>query len=160
MHLVSEINTFSIFATITTTTMIQRIQSVHLGLAALFSGLMFVFPLYSVGETSYRITAGAQYSMVLCMLAGATIGLPLATIFQYKKRSLQLILCRINQLLLAGLLVACVMSLDTVRKASSLMQPDLKMSIFLPILGILLTILAMRAIKRDDALVRSADRIR
>jgi hypothetical protein len=144
--------------------MIQRIQSVYFALAAIFSGLMFAFPLYNIQvltETvSVRLTSGAQYSMVLCMLAGATIGLPLATIFQFKKRPLQLILGRVNQLLLVGLLAACVFSFDTARNADATAIASVAPAMFFPLASILFTILAMRGVKKDEALVRSADRIR
>jgi hypothetical protein len=160
---VSEINTFSIFARITTTTMIQRIQSVYFALAAIFSGLMFAFPFYSVQvltETvSFRLTSGVAYGLVLNMLAGATIGLPLATIFQFKNRKLQIMLARVNQLLLAGLLVACVLSFDAARSTAA-DAASVAPAMFFPIGGILFTILAMRGVKKDEALVRSADRIR
>lgn len=143
--------------------MIQRIQSVYFALAAILSALMFAFPLYNIsilGETtSFSLTSGISYGLVLSMLAGATIGLPLATIFQYKKRPLQSILGRVNQLMLVGLLAACVLSFDTARNVDGVVATA-GPAMFFPIGSILFCILAVRAVKKDEALVRSADRIR
>jgi hypothetical protein len=144
--------------------MIQRIQSIFFALAGILSILMFVLPLFSMDvlgvNTTFRITEGIPYGVVLSILAGATIGLPFATIFQYKNRPLQSMLALINQLLLVGLLVSCVLSFDSARNVS----PDIKASagpaMFFPIAAIILTMLARRAVKKDEALVRSADRIR
>lgn len=144
--------------------MIQRIQSVFFLLAALTSALLFVLPIYTIDlggvSTAYRITNHAHYSLILSMLAGLTIGLPLATIFQYKKRPLQVTLGRINQLALVALLAVAVFSFDSARNEAAQAITGVSVGMFLPIAAIAFTILAIRGVKKDEALVRSSERIR
>jgi hypothetical protein len=101
----------------------------------------------------------------------ATIGILIAVpamgmlifynIFQYKNRKKQLKLGRLTYLMLAGMIVAVIF---IVRANHGQIDgaPDLQYgpSYFMPIVAILFNFLAMRAIKGDEELLKSLDRLR
>lgn len=146
--------------------MIQRIQSVFFFIAAVFPALLFVLPLYTVHIAATGLTPEMHtdifiakpvgtYSMYYAILAVMCTLLPLVAIFLYKNRPLQIRLGRLNILLLTVALVFLVVayaSLDSGVTAG--------IGLFMPSGGIIFTFLAIRAIGKDEALVKSADRIR
>ena len=81
------------------------------------------------------------------------------TIFLFKKRFLQIRICGLNIGLLAGLTGLILYTLHSLGKNIE-GTLNYSISMFLPILGIILTILAIRAIGRDEALIKSVDRLR
>ena len=99
------------------------------------------------------------------MLVVTTL-LPFVTIFLYKNRPLQIRLCGVECVLLIGVLV--VIGAFTYAICNNIFADfDITWSnivfrfpILMPIVSVILTPLAMRAILRDELLVRSLDRIR
>ena len=94
------------------------------------------------------------------MLA-ATI-LPLVNIFLFKKRQLQVRLCGIEGVLLLGVIVFIVIYYFL---AERFLGAAVSSQVFgwaspMPIVSVILTLLAGRAIYKDEVLVRSLDRIR
>jgi len=156
--------------------MIQRIQSVYLLLAALSSALMFAFPIgwyYGSSNTIefyvYRIIdhvpgneqlfAGSLL-IPLIILVGASLLLPLLIIFDYKRLSRQLSWIRI-QLLLLMVMVALIFFVYNTRLNSLLsVEADFGFGMFLPLIAMVFSFLAMRAVQRDQKLLRSVDRLR
>ena len=159
--------------------MIQRIQSLLLaGVVILLTINLFV-PIWSsdkgdknfdfISVTAFSIDCGfantpKQASIpvyYLGSLISLCIGLSLFIIFQYKKRSLQIILCSFLTLLLLGILGSYFI---VIPKAKELMftpeNGDYGIGYFLPILSILLVAAARYFIRKDDELVKSVDRIR
>ena len=154
--------------------MIQRIQSLYLLITALLTGSLFFTPMgYISGEQGIYalkfmgltdITNPEQPNIVfstwpLTVLIVLTTVMSLLAIFLFKNRLLQIRVCGINIGLLAGL---SGLILYTAHTMASNIEGTLTYSIpmFLPLLGIILTILAIRAIGRDEALIRSVDRLR
>lgn len=137
--------------------MIQRIQTVYLALAAIVSGaLPFAFPLWTLegGQVFWFMQ-----SMVYAGLFGLGMSLALLSIFSYKKRKHQFVLNRLNMILnliLLGLFVYRSLNLSGETPAVS----EKGIGMFLPIASIVLLVLANKAIKKDDDLVKSVDRLR
>lgn len=157
--------------------MIQRIQSIFLLLTAIVTGLLFFLPVATLdmpGGTAglvntYRfyttqyIQAGnppvfIEYNWLSMVLNIAVTGLAFVTIFLYKKRFLQLRLCLANIVLMAGMLVLIAV------QAYNISQPEgswhISLGFSFPLIGIVLTWLALRGIIKDIALLKSYDRIR
>ncbi|MBQ5854803.1 MAG: DUF4293 family protein, partial [Alistipes sp.] len=92
--------------------------------------------------------------------------LPLVTIFLYKNRTLQIRLCGVECVLLVGvalLIGAFVYSISNNIFADfdiTWSNVVLRFPIIMPIASVILTPIAMKAILRDELLVRSLDRIR
>ena len=136
--------------------MIQRIQSVYLLLVFVVSGILSLFvPLWKTAEGNDFHVANNQWYVVLFGLSAA---LSIFSLLSYKKRQTQFVYNRINILLnfiLIGLFVYQSLSLSGETVVS-----EKGIGMFLPLVSIILLALANKAIKKDEDLVKSADRIR
>ena len=122
--------------------MIQRIQTLYLLCAALFSGgLIFVFSLWT--EKSTKVI-----SAILSIVA----------IFLFKNRQLQFVVGRINMLINFYLLGVLIYVSLTVSGEAQVSEKGI--GLFIPIMVIVLLALANKAIKKDEDLVKSVDRLR
>jgi hypothetical protein len=88
--------------------------------------------------------------------------LPLVTMFLYKRRMLQIRLCAVNIVLLIGVVVfvAIYYYLNSILDGAEFTARSFSITAIFPLLSLILTYLAARAIFRDEMLVRSLDRIR
>ena len=136
--------------------MIQRIQTIYFFLAFLVTLVVpYVFPLW--------ITADAKdfYFMqnpVYVALFGLSTTLSLVSIFSFKKRQNQFVMGRLNMILnliLLGLFVYRSLNLSGETTVS-----EKGIGMFLPIVSIVFLVLANKAIKKDEDLVKSVDRLR
>lgn len=136
--------------------MIQRIQSVYLALVFIVSGVLsLVFPLWkNMQGQDFFVGQNTAYTL----LFGATAALSIISIFSYKKRQTQFVYNRLNMILnfiLLGLFVYQSLNLSGEATVS-----EKGIGMFLPIVSIILLVFANKAIKKDEDLVKSADRIR
>ena len=137
--------------------MIKRIQTIYLLLTFLITGvLLFFIPLWTLN------TGKAFYFMqdqVYTVLLGLSTMLTVISIISYKKRQNQFVMGRLNiilNLILLGLFV--YRSLNLSGEAVTVSEKGIGM--FLPIVAIVLLVLANKAIKKDEDLVKSVDRLR
>ncbi|WP_298515903.1 DUF4293 domain-containing protein [uncultured Kordia sp.] len=137
--------------------MIQRIQSLYMLLvAAIAGGLTFVFSLYTLEN---EVEVFAKDDLVYLGLFMASAALALITIFLFKNRKLQFVLNRFNilfHLILLGIFVYRMLNVSgEIEKIS-----EKGIGVVLPLISIVLLVLANRAIKKDEDLVKSVDRLR
>lgn len=136
--------------------MLQRIQTVYLLIAAILSGgLIFVFYLWT-GADDVLVYAKDEV-LYLAMFIGSAV-LSLISIFNYKNRKFQFVLGRLNIILnfiLLGLLVYLLLNTSGESEIS-----EKGVGIFIPIFSIVFLVLANKAIKKDEDLVKSVDRLR
>lgn len=136
--------------------MIQRIQTIYLFLAVASSlGLPYVFSLYS---NSNGEAVWASDNLLYIGLFSASALLSFATIFLYAKRQNQFVLGRLNILLNFALLVVLVYQSQILSGGTAVLEKGIGMII--PLVSIVLIALANKAIKRDEDLVKSVDRLR
>ena len=136
--------------------MLQRIQTIYLLLAAIASaGLIFVFSLWenSAGESVYAQDVLIAFGMFL-----ASAAISLVSIFMFKNRKLQFVLGRLNIILNLFLLGVFVYWSLTLPGEMDISEKGIGM--FLPIISIVFIVLANKAIKKDEDLVKSVDRLR
>lgn len=155
--------------------MIQRIQTVFLFLAATFTGVLFFAPLaaFEHGTDLMKLTIyGVQnqidtqyfsgtYSLPLLLLTLLLIVIPIITIFLFKKRELQLKLSSLNVFLnaiLCGLIFLYYTS--NIQKTLALETISYLFGTYVPLINMVLSVLAMRWIKKDIELIKSVDRLR
>ena len=137
--------------------MIQRIQTIYLLLTFLITGVLFFFiPLWTLnnGKAFYFMQ-----DQVYTVLLGLSTMLTVISIISYKKRQNQFVMGRLNiilNLILLGLFV--YRSLNLSGEAVAVSEKGIGM--FLPIVAIVLLVLANKAIKKDEDLVKSVDRLR
>ena len=137
--------------------MIQRIQTVYLLVALVILGaLPFVFPLFTMSDgKEFRFMNDSFYTV----LFGLSTTLTLISIMYFKKRQHQFVLNRLTiilNLILLGLFVYRSLNLS----GETVQVSEKGIGMFLPIVAIVFLALANRAIKKDEDLVKSADRLR
>lgn len=152
------------FVAIITKTMIQRIQTVFLLLATLVSaGLVFVFPLWETPQSESFFAVNGLKSQNGLFIAIGTLFFVSAlitccSIFFFKKRKIQLVLGRIAILInfiLLGLLVYFSQNLP-----GETMVSKKGIGLLIPVITLIFIVIANMAIKKDEALVKSVDRLR
>lgn len=149
--------------------MIQRIQSVYLLVVTILLVVCLCFPVgsyisadYSVSTfTNLCITAPdgvkdySPWALFAILLISAALAF--VTIFLFKKRMLQIRLTIFNTVLLLGyygILAAFILMSETKDTFS------VSWTVCLPVVSIILNWLAIRAIGKDEVLVKAYDRLR
>ena len=137
--------------------MIQRIQTIYLLLAFVVTGILpFVFPLWTMSDGKDYFF---MHNQIYVIVSGLSTTLTLLSIVSYKKRQNQFVIGRLNiilNLILLGLFVYHSLNLS----GETLVVSEKGIGMFLPILAIVLLVLANKAIKKDEDLVKSVDRLR
>ncbi len=134
--------------------MIQRIQSFYLFLVALLSlGLIY-------GVQTATLGLNFQGSIAMLVFGEGLLGALLAvgSVFWYRNRQNQFVVNRLNlitQLFLLGFFVYRSLNISGEAAAS-----EKGIGMLIPIFSIVFLVLANRAIKKDEDLVKSADRLR
>ena len=127
--------------------MIQRKQTIYLFLVAM---LMVVCGYYMFADSD------KMYYIILAALSAVIAFASFLTIFCYNKRRRQMSYCRIGMI---ATLVWCA-AFFYVHYVYSGAHSRIPLYALLPIVCIILFGMAYKGIKKDDDLVRSADRIR
>ncbi len=149
--------------------MIQRIQSLFL-LISLIIQIIFIFEplailqapssdLYELYVNGYSYKNQIEYSYSFLIFSLFTMVLTLVAIFLYKKRIFQMRIVVYNTIFLIG--IQLLLFYIIYATASNLeAETFLQYTAIFPILSAILHLLAFKYIKKDEELVRSADRIR
>lgn len=155
--------------------MIQRVQTLYLLGASLLMALAFFLPtalLTTEAGTAvfrfYELTGAdgvvEQVPSYLMFLTLLTIALPLYIIFRYKNRLHQIRFCVVAMILEVGVLLLsglyCYRLYTLFNAAYEAFAFEIRWPLLCPLVALLFTWLAMRAIFKDEMLVRAADRIR
>ncbi|WP_124980239.1 DUF4293 domain-containing protein [Nonlabens xiamenensis] len=136
--------------------MIQRIQTIYLLIAAAISGgLIWVVEDFIDGEGNEFV--GMDESLYFGIFVLSAVMSSIA-IFLYKNRQLQTVVNRLNILLNLFILGVYVYSSLTMSGETAVSEKGIGM--FIPILSIVLIVLANKAIRKDEQLVKSVDRLR
>ncbi len=136
--------------------MIQRIQTLYLFLSVVISaGLIFVFHLWTNTE-EVKVFATDNYLFLGLFLASALLSL--ISIFSFKNRKSQFVMGRLNIILnfiLLGILVY-----QSPKLPGETLFSEKGIGMILPVFSIVCLALANKAIKKDEDLVKSVDRLR
>ena len=144
--------------------MVQRIQSLYLFFSAIISlGLIFVFALWeNVDKIEFfaidlfdEPNLAFKVVPILFLLSGL---MSLMSLSLFKTRLKQFVLNRFNiliNLILLGVLIYHLLTLSGEAEVS-----EKGIGVVLPIIVIVLLVLANKAIKKDEDLVKSVDRLR
>jgi hypothetical protein len=100
-----------------------------------------------------------RFTNILFVLFSIGAITTLATLFLYKKRTLQIKLCKINLGVSFLYIIGLVALLLSITQNSNI-KSSIQLSILIPFINIVLLFLAMKGMKKDDDLVKSIDRIR
>lgn len=136
--------------------MLQRVQTLYLAVVFLLAGILPLF--LSLWTTVAKVDIKAMDYLIYIALFGFSSLLALISIFSFKNRQNQFVINRLNMILnfiLIGLLVYNSLTLSGEAKVS-----EKGIGMLLPIFSIVFLVLANKAIKKDEDLVKSVDRIR
>lgn len=136
--------------------MIQRIQTIYLFIAFLLSGVLIFFVSLWNNESGKSFYVEEVILALALFLASAAVSL--ITIFLYNNRKLQFVLGRVNILL--NFLLLGVFVYWSLMVPGEMQISEKGIGIFVPVLTIVFIVLANKAIKKDEDLVKSADRLR
>lgn len=135
--------------------MIQRIQSVYLLLVALLAALVPIwFELWvSQGEAVYAY----DHSWIKYLFIGMAV-LAVLSLIRYRDRKQQFVLNRLN--LLLNLILLGVFVYQSLNLSGETAVSEKGIGMLIPIFSIVFLVLANKAIKKDEDLVKSVDRLR
>lgn len=151
-------------------------QSIFLFIVVILSAALFFVPvaeltgieaLYvqSIVQVCDAATPGSciHPTYYIAALNGVIGLIALITIFLFKNRKRQMLLGNLNMLLIIAMIVLIFYSIDknagSIKPGTGLVAAY-KIGAYLPVFMLIFTFLANRFIKKDEELVRSADRIR
>eukprot|EP01029_Cantina_marsupialis_P004690 TRINITY_DN1487_c0_g1_i1.p1 TRINITY_DN1487_c0_g1~~TRINITY_DN1487_c0_g1_i1.p1 ORF type:complete len:174 (-),score=9.28 TRINITY_DN1487_c0_g1_i1:3-524(-) len=154
-------------------TMIQRIQSLYLLGSFILIAMMFFFPLAELIDASnvayefiYRgipaLVEGEPAvfnALPVAVLLSIIALIGLVTIFLFKKRMLQIRLTIFNMICMIGAVGLIYYSINSQAKELGAIANYSIINAF-PLVALVLCYLAIREIGKDEALIRSMDRIR
>ena len=136
--------------------MFQRIQTVYMVFSAIITGgLPFVFPLWTDNQKNDVFFTSSIIYISLFVLSTV---LAIYSIINFKKRQHQFVLNRLNMIfnfILLGFFVYWSLNLS-----GEALVSEKGIGMFLPAISIVLLVLANKAIKKDEDLVKSVDRLR
>lgn len=154
--------------------MIQRIQSIYLFLVAIGAFVLLMAPLthYSlVSDITVYVNmlkgshnpvefSGLIKTWPMLIFNAIMAVLALVSIFMYKNRMMQLKIAMfgfLSNIILVGMMF---FMLDGFQKILNAVAVHYDYGIFIPVVTLVLFILATKAIRKDEAKVRAADRLR
>jgi hypothetical protein len=150
--------------------MLQRIQTIYLLVAAAALGLQFLLP-YATVPAGTLYDASAAFAdgvfdlrdrLEMLIISGIALFLVVSAIFSFKNRPFQ------SRLTSFGMFAAAILAVSLTMQCYSLVQemgasmPNIhyQAGVAMPALSAFMLWLANRAIRKDEALVRSSDRLR
>ncbi len=150
--------------------MIQRIQSIYLFLAAAALGGQFLLP-YASAPAGTVTDAAATFAdgifnlndrLGMLINTGVAVVLAIIALFLFKNRAVQSRLTSLGMFASTILAVSLAMQFYFMinETGASMSNVQYQAGVGMPAISVLLLWLANRAIRKDEALVRSADRLR
>ncbi|WP_159517209.1 DUF4293 domain-containing protein [Sunxiuqinia indica] len=147
--------------------MIQRIQTLYILISTSLIGLLFALPFaeIAVSDKFYLFNIQGilhngqviENGLPITIFTGIILVLHVTAIFLFKKRILQIRILVFSILLMLGLFGMFYFFTYYSFKGADV---SFKIAVVFPLIAIILDYLAIRNIGKDEALVRSIDRIR
>ena len=136
--------------------MLQRIQTIYMIISATLLGALYVWFPNIVSEEGLVVVRNDE-PIMLGLIFGSIL-VSFISIFTYKKRKSQFVINRLNIILNFFLLGVFVYRSLTLSGETLVSEKGI--GVFLPIISIVFLVMANKAIKKDEDLVKSVDRLR
>jgi hypothetical protein len=136
--------------------MLQRIQTVYLIVSALIMAALYVWFPTIIDEAGTVVIERGEY-MVLGLVF-VSIALAIISILSFKKRQMQFVLNRLN--IISNFVLLGVFVYRSLKVSGEILVSEKGIGVLLPIISIVFLVLANKAIKKDEDLVKSVDRLR
>ena len=152
----------------------QRIQTVYLGLITLLYVVLMFLPIANFKGSDFELKFGlfktlkisgqtsepVASNILLILMCSFIIATALFCISQYKNRRFQIKVTGLLFLLNAAFLVVEYFLQEKLSEQFTITSKSYLYGTYVPLISFILVFLAQRAIKQDEALVKSADRLR
>ena len=136
--------------------MIQRIQSLFLVIVAILTGILpFFFNLW-IDVDGTEVFANNELLISIAFYASAVLAI--WSMVQFKNRKSQFVINRLNMILNVFLLGFFVYR--SLNLSGETLVSEKGIGMLIPVFSIIFLVLANRAIKKDEDLVKSVDRLR
>lgn len=137
---------------------IQRIQTLYLLIAAIFTGLFCFFPYATISVSETETTQVLVYESPVLLILNITItALLFITMFMYRNLKQQIKLCMVDIALILGSIVTTLLYIYVGQFKAI---PAFNGGAILLCLAFAFSIAALRGMKHDKKLLSSADRLR
>ena len=136
--------------------MIQRIQTIYLFIVVLLAGLLPIW--FSLWDDAQGNEVFASSDVLVSVVFYVSVALAVITIALFKNRKNQFVVNRLNMILnlfLLGFFVYRSLNLS-----GETLVSEKGIGMLIPIISIVFLVLANKAIKKDEDLVKSVDRLR
>lgn len=155
--------------------MLQRRQSIYLLLASLSIFALYIFPMVhdvnvdgksltiwvtGVSQEQSGVLIQTQTFLALTIVTAAIGLLPLYVVLQYKNRQAQIAYCYSTMLVIIGFSFWMEKTVTSVTNGASIAISNFGIGVLLSSISLIFLVGAIRGIRRDDKLVKSADRLR
>ncbi len=152
--------------------MIQRIQTIYLAIALISVACCLFFPYgsylhfdeeYTFNSIPFlfgKDSSTAIYAETICIYL--SIILTALAIFNFKNRKRQQFINKLNFVIILFLIALMLAGFSRIKSKLNLVPEDIsfEVGLFLPLIALVAIIMAYRAIKKDEDLIKSMDRIR
>ena len=136
--------------------MIQRIQSFYLLIVAILAGILPFFINLWINIDGVEVFADNEMLVSIAMYISAILAI--WSIVQFKNRKTQFVINRLNMILNVFLLGFFVYR--SLNLSGEALVSEKGIGMLIPVFSIVFLVLANRAIKKDEDLVKSVDRLR
>jgi hypothetical protein len=160
--------------------MFQRIQTIFLLIAIVAILVTFFAPIANVSVDGNAVGIYTNYGLIsiltvgvpsefkeqgiIYIVAAAGLLLLLFCLSQFKRRKLQILICKILYVIFAAHMVLNFIlpgnAIEKVKLAAKIEISGYGLAFYMPIIAILFVFLAQWRIRKDEELVKSADRLR
>tara|TARA_A100000171_G_scaffold51005_1_gene63966 strand:- start:26334 stop:26744 length:411 start_codon:yes stop_codon:yes gene_type:complete len=136
--------------------MLQRIQTVYIIISALVMGCLYIWFPSIVDEAGNTVIA--RNEVLVFGLVFVSIALAIISILSFKKRQFQFVMNRLN--IISNFVLLGVFVYRSLKVSGETLVSEKGIGVLLPIISIVFLVLANKAIKKDEDLVKSVDRLR
>tara|TARA_B100000767_G_C19342992_1_gene360619 strand:+ start:100 stop:510 length:411 start_codon:yes stop_codon:yes gene_type:complete len=136
--------------------MLQRIQTLYLIVSGILITALYIwFPLVLDADGNAVIERNEPLVLGLLLLC---VGLTITVILAFKKRKIQFVLNRL--IIILNFVLLGVFVFRSLTLSGETLVSEKGIGVLLPIISIVLLAMANKAIKKDEDLVKSVDRLR
>ena len=136
--------------------MLQRIQTIYIIISALIMGCLYIWFPSIIDEAGNVVIA--RNELLVFGLIFVSIALAVISILSFKKRQLQFVLNRLN--IISNFVLLGVFVYRSLKVSGETLVSEKDIGVLLPIISIVFLVLANKALKKDEDLVKSVDRLR
>ena len=136
--------------------MLQRIQTIYMLISALSLAALYLW--FPMVNDSAGIAVISREEPLVFGLIFVSIGLSIISILTFKKRQMQFVLNRLN--IISNFVLLGVFVYRSLTLSGETLVSEKGIGVLLPIISIVFLSVANKAIKKDEDLVKSVDRLR